>query len=656
MTKRYIGKTALLLAVLGCFLLCAPWAATADQRLAGSSASGPLGALKEMERENWNTAVSAARRSRDPVALKLVTWGYLMEDDLPATFEMASKFVTANPHWPYIYKIERKAEEAMPDTLRPYEVVEWFDAHPPRTADGLSRYTAALLKTGSTAATRAKLAKLWPDTALTTKELRAYMGRYGKLIADKAHAARIDSLIWDGRYGEAEAMLDYVDTPTRLLAEARIKLGDNRHGVDDAIRRVPDSHRLDAGLQFERLRWRRRHDMDTGAIELLNSAPADLVNPAAWWQERHILIRRALEDRKYGLAYTLAAHHRQEDGFAFAQAEWLTGWLALRFANDPAAAYKRFENLFANVGTPISLARASYWAGRAADALDKHESAERWYKIASKFPTTFYGQLAIVRLGASDYRAAFSFPQPGADSIKAFLARDTVRAVRLLHAAGMHDATGPFFARLMSDAKTPEDFIMTAQFARKLGYPHQGVIASKKLFNSDRYALFEHGYPLLGDKVRTNRPEKALVHALIRQESNFDKTAISPASARGLMQLMPATAREVARKRGKRISTDQLTREEALNIELGSAYLQELLERYDNDYVMAIAAYNAGPGRVNRWIRQFGDPRDRNVDVIDWIEMLPIYETRNYVQRVLEGMYVYQLRLSQTPQTLLALK
>jgi soluble lytic murein transglycosylase len=326
------------------------------------------------------------------------------------------------------------------------------------------------------------------------------------------------------------------------------------------------------------------------------------------------------------------------------QAEFLAGWLALRFLDRPEDASRHFRALYENVSTPISLSRGAYWAGRAAEALRRPEEAAQWYGLAAQHVTTFYGQLAAERLSPGGLLVMPAEPEPDAETAAAFAGRELVRIARMLNRISPEgDREGPFVRRLGLDAATAEEHVLTSRLALDLARPDLAVWAGKQ--GVQNAVIAAAGYPVI-DMPRSGNPDPALVHALIRQESTFDRRAVSPAGARGLMQLMPGTAQEVARKLGITHSNVRLTDDPEYNVTLGSWYIQNLLERFNGSYVLAIAAYNAGPARVQGWLRQFGDPRAEGIDPVDWIELIPIYETRNYVQRVLEGMYVYRARLN----------
>ncbi|MCB1556695.1 MAG: lytic transglycosylase domain-containing protein [Alphaproteobacteria bacterium] len=604
--------------------------------------------LQAIKQNQWQSAQRQMVGIQDPVSQSVYEWLFYTESNRVPDFDRITTFIHAHPDWPRQATLIEQAEKAMPETLPDAEIVAWFRDYPPRTSAGVDRYLEALARAGQRDAMQAILSGWWETAALRPAEQTRFLNRYGAYIGRQAQQRRFDRLLLAAQYTNAREIAGILGEGYDRLAAARIALAEDKPDVDRLIAQVPPALQEDPGLAYERLRWRRRHDMDYRAIEVLHQAPpADaIVNPADWWAERQIIARRLMDNKQYKSAYLLIADHRQKSGPAFAEASFLAGWLALSFLNDPGAAFNHFEALYMGTSTPISRARGAYWAGRASEKLGAPAIARQWYQAAARYQTVFYGQMALGRL-APGYRLPQQVPPAAtAEGKLAFYARDTVQAARLLHRAGLRRETDAFLDRLADSAKTPEDYLYVADLARDLNHRHNAVRLAKKGLRRDIF-LMDHAYPTILSRMKAAHVETewALVHALIRQESGFDDAAVSPAGARGLMQLMPATAKEVAQKCGLPGRTEWLTSNPDYNIRLGSRYLQDMLDRYDGSYPLALAAYNGGPGRVDRWIKQFGDPRTGAIEVADWIEMIPFGETRNYVQRVLESAYVYRLKL-----------
>lgn len=580
----------------------------------------------------------------DPLERDILRWMRYQEGAPGSRFEDIAAFMSSHPDWPGLNRLRAEAEKAMPEGYAPQKVIDWFQENQPVTPGGMDIYVKALMRVGRSGEARDILRSWWKGASMTRDQQKTFFRAYGAYFDRASHLERLNMLLYRGEYSNARAIAAVLGKGYPALSEARIALAEGRGDVNAVLDAVPSNLRNDEGLLYERLRRRRRHDLDEGAIEILKKAPGagQMYQPDAWWAERHILVRRLIEKKQYKRAYDLARSHRQKEGFPFAQAEWVSGWLALEFVNKPWKAFEHFERLYNNVETPISKARGAYWAGRASAALGHPEIARKWYEQAAAHPTVFYGQLARSEIGARpSLPTLVSVQAPGEN----FKHQDMVRAARWLTKAGLRSEAASFLLKMGKLSQNQSDYAYAAKLAADLGQPHIAIKIAQDAQKNGFY-LPREAYPSVTSHLRkVGNVEWALVHALIRQESRFDERAASPAGALGLMQLMPATAKEVARKSGAAHQTGWLTSRPSHNINLGTGYLGQMLDRFDGNYALAVAAYNAGPNRVARWIETFGDPRKGDISMIEWIERIPVYETRNYVQRVLEGVYVYRLHL-----------
>lgn len=590
--------------------------------------------------------------SKDPVARKLYLWMYLNGNKGELDYDSLTRFIRENEAWPDTEIFLKKAEEAMPANTGTDEILAWFAAHPPLTARGLDRYLDALLIRNEKTKAKDILEEWWISKLATREEQKLIYYKYGRLIDMEAHRRRLDTLLFSGQYTNARGIAGALGPGFPQLTEARIALAEGKPNAGALIHKIPSHLRNDPGLAFERLRWRRKKGLDAEAMEILRRHPPvkKIQNPEDWWKEQHILIRRLLEAGRYESAFRLADMHFQKDGPAFADAEWLAGWLALRYGGNAQKAYQRFEAMYGQVETPISKSRAAYWAGQAADKMGDAELAKSWREKAAKFQTAFYGQLAGAKLGMAQALPNAAPPKIEDAQIKAFQGSGLIRAAVILNAAGMTKEAGRFLENFAEHENTPKAYRFSAELAGEMGARRIALKIAKEATKQGMF-LTAQSFPVITENLKNEDIEWALAHAVIRQESMFDADAESPAGALGLMQLMPATARHVAKKEGVGYSRDSLTSSPAYNIRLGCAYMEELLDRYDGYYPLAIAAYNAGPGNVDKWLGAFGDPRRKEISLIDWIELIPIYETRNYVQRVLESVYIYRLRLKGIQKT-----
>jgi soluble lytic murein transglycosylase len=605
-------------------------------------------AFQEAAAGRFDSARRVAATAKEPMIAQLTRWLWLQTANSGASFDEITSFIDTKPDWPARDALLRRAEEAIDGSTGDGKIIAWFDAHPPETGLGLLRLGETLIRLGRDSDAFPVMRRAWVDGNLSLRDEKVLWNEFGQRFSPADNAARADRLLWDGNIEGARRMLPRLDQNARQLAEARIALAGNVAGAEKLVAALPPALQDDGGLNYDRLRWQRKRGMDDLVEALLYNAPDDLGRAEKWWTERHLRARKAMAEGRISEAYRLAAGHGLKGGAAMADAEWLAGWLALRLLQEPKAALKHFSALQDTVRYPISLSRAAYWLGRTYKALGDAEQAQHWYRQAAQHGTTFYGQLAAHEL---DPKQALDLPdavQPTADQARHFQRREVVRAAQILVELDQEERLRPFIMRLVSTANSPEEHKLVAQLARNLRRVDLAVASSKRSARQGIILLHE-AYPLVEPMLRVDDPETALVLALSRQESEFNQTAVSPAGARGLMQLMPATAKGVAKDLKIGFDQGQLTQNASYNVRLGSYYLKGLLQNWDNNYVLALAGYNAGEARVRRWIQDWGDPRQPNVDVVDWIELIPFSETRNYVQRVLEGVQVYRHLLHSQP-------
>lgn len=590
----------------------------------------------------------SAANAQSAVARDLVQW-YKLRLSEQVSFHDAEKFIAAHSDWPDLGSIRVKAEKALNSSIPSQQVIAWFSSYMPITADGMTHYLNALIATGQTERAMHVLKSWWVDAVMTPNDQAAMLARFGKYLGSQDHERRLREILPDGHYTASRALAEKLGNGYPQLVEARIALIEQKPGVNNLIAQVPANLRNDESLMLARLQWRRMNNEDAGAMEMLQKAPAHnrLSRPDDWWKERHIMARRLIEEGKWGSAYKLVADHRQKDGFSFAQAEWLAGWIALRKIGKPWEAFEHFERMFNSVETPISRSRGAYWAGLASDALNHHEIAIQWYQVAAKYQTTFYGQLAAQKINLPLGLVNGTAIAVDNAARQRFKSDSRIAAALLLKQAGQSGDTKRFFNAYTDHAKSGLDYVLVAELSSSLGMKDVAVRAAK---NAERegYVMPSYLFPVLDSVMATKyAADAAFIHGIIRQESAFDQYAVSRSGALGLMQLMPATAQETASRNGISHRKEWLTTNPQHNITLGSLYIAQMLRQFDGNYTLAIAAYNAGPGRVGQWIKEFGDPRQPNVDEGDWIETIPVYETRNYVQRVTEALNVYRRMLNQ---------
>jgi soluble lytic murein transglycosylase len=607
-------------------------------------------AFKQAKRNKFDSALKALEPVQNPLLAKIIRWMEMAEPGRRGNFADVSAFIADNPDWPSQMTLKQRAERSLPTDMPREAVLAWFKAQPPITVQGAIRFAQALREAGDDVVAAALLRDTWIEQDFTKYDERYFRRLFNDVLRHEDELMRLDRLLWDRRASAAKRQAQRLGGGYPALAQARLSLAYRRGGVDSAIQRVPKELADDPGLIFERARWRQRKGRYEGVLELLDPPNTNAPRPENWWPLRHWTARQALVKGDISAAYRIASAHGLTAGVEFAEAEWLAGWIALRFLDQAETAYTHFNRLHEGVSTPISQARAAYWAGEAARALDTRDPSGRWltragmwYAAAAHFKTTFYGQLANRRLGLTPDVNFDSRPMPDAAARAAFSARDVVQAIRVLGELGESDLQKRFIKRLSAISLSETDYTLTAELAQREQRPDLAVRTAKDAV-ADGILLLDHLFPFPVLPEGTS-PEQALVLAVVRQESAFDTGALSSAGAHGLMQILPRTARSVARSMKLRYNRKKLRADPEYNMKIGRAYLSNLTNQYDGSYILAMAAYNAGPSRANSWIRAFGDPRDPDVDPIDWIESIPFDETRNYVQRILEGLIVYRQQL-----------
>lgn len=613
--------------------------------LPASAQTDPLRvALDLAGRKDWAAAVAAAE-PLGPVAADLVEWHRLRAGEgLLGDYEA---FLKRRADWPGLPLVQAKGEVAVARSTTPARVLAWFGSRDPSTADGVLALTRALRATGKGDQAAALLRRLWPGLRLDAVEQAAVLAEAGAALDTAAHQARLDHLLWEGRFAEARQMLPLAGEGWQKLAEARMALREDREGVDRLVALVPKALAEDAGLAHARFEWRARKGRTEGAAAILleRSRSAELLGrPGAWAGRRATLARALLRQGNPKLAEQVAASHHLTAGADRAELEFLAGFIALRFNTDPAAGLRHFQTLGEIVSTPISVSRADYWQARALEGLGRQDEARAAHARAARHQTAYYGLLSAEVLG-QPLDPALVAPPPAADWRKGvFLNSSVTEAALLLYKAGDAAQARRFLLHL-AESQDAEGLAAMGAFALEKGDAHLAVLIGKQA--AGRGIILPGVYypdpdrALLPDGLAVDRP---LALAIARRESELLPEAVSPAGALGLMQLMPGTAKLMADKLGLPHRPAALTTDPAYNARLGAAYLAHLAEEFGPSIALRAAGYNAGPGRPRAWIAEFGDPRRPGTDVVDWVEMVPFTETRTYIMRVAEGVAIYRAR------------
>ncbi|MBX3500408.1 MAG: transglycosylase SLT domain-containing protein [Alphaproteobacteria bacterium] len=610
--------------------------------LPAETAAGFAAILKALDETRLTDAREHARAMGNALIVKYVEWAILRHPRSTDGFAAAAAFLRANPDWPDDAPIRRQAEDRLDGDTPPAEIVAFFKDFPPLTSAGHMRRIEAI-----EAAAPKEIANVaresWHNATFRQQDEAAFLAHYGAHLRPSDHFARFDRLMREGRDKVARELLPRLSPPDMAVAEARLAMATRAPEVTAMLRVVPADRQVDHRLMFERLRWLRRTNDQAGARQLLLTLNPSVQQDEDWWVERQYHVRESLQAGRAAEAYKLAVGHGLKRGAGFAEAEFLAGWIALRWLKRPDDALRHFKTLDDGVSTPISKSRAAYWLGRAHEAKKRPLEAAGAYERAAQHGQTYYGQLAAKRL---PNRAPLMPSDPEAtpaerDGIEK---REIVTLARWLAQVGEDERARPFLLRVGRIAQSAGELALSAAFAIEAGRPDVAVSISRRAVESG-VALYEAAYPVV-DLGNAGSIERALVLGLTRQESGFQTGVSSSAGALGLMQLMPGTARAMAAKTRQPFDVARLTSDPAYNVSLGAQYLADMLERFGGSYELALSAYNAGPNRTARWLESIGDPRNGAIDMVDWIELIPFRETRNYVQRVMEAVVVYRDRLN----------
>ena len=591
-------------------------------------------------------ATQAEAAISDPVARKLAEWLVLRSDDNGASVERYRAFIDANPSWPSQSFLRRRGEAALWDDHRDDATVwAWFANDSAISAKGRLALARAMIARGDRANAERLVREAWRNDPMSEDTENTALDLFGALLTPGDQKARMDLLLYGSEHEAALRAAKRLGSAEVALAKARIAVSRKASNARALLEAVPGELHGDPGYLFSKIQLLRREEKFAEAAQLMLSVPKDparLYNPDEWWVERRLLSRKMIDLGEHRTAYLIArdAALPSRDIYKTEQ-EFTAGWIALRFLGDPATAAQHFARIGVGSVNPTALARAGYWQGRAAEAAGRSQDAHAAYSAAAAHSTSYYGQLARAKLG---------LPQIELNDAPAARGRgierlEIVRAVQLLYALDERDIAIPIFAD-MGENGDPDALVGLGELASRNGDARGMLLVGKAALNRglpfDFYAYPVNGIPpfkSIGPDV-----EQSIVYAIARQESAFNPNDVSPAQAYGLMQVTPDAGRYVCRKYGASFDLGRLKTDPVYNAALGAAELGGLIEDYRGSYIMTFAAYNAGRGSVKKWIERYGDPRDPKVDAVDWVELIPFSETRNYVERIMENLQVYRAR------------
>ncbi|WP_246737738.1 transglycosylase SLT domain-containing protein [Nordella sp. HKS 07] len=610
----------------------------------------------------YSDAGSYAQQSGDPAAAKLVELIYLRNNWKEAGYSRIMAFLSAAPQWPLTETLLKRAEQSLyASNASAQTVFAHFEKRTPLTPEGSLAIARAQLATGNSDAARRTLRRVWLNETLDAAMEKQITSEFGSLITSDDRRGRMWRLVYKQETNAAIRVSKSLSGDYQSAAKVAQALIRGTAGAEKQYQSLPSAMRQQLGMRYAMARYYRKANKQSKAAQMLLDIPADnaaIGDGEAWWVERRLVARMLLDPRRPGsakTAYQLARAHGFSSGEFFGEGEFLAGWIALRFMKDENTALKHFAKLQAGVTTRTDKARAAYWMGRSYAALGDKDKAKAAYREAATVPTVYYGQLAREQLGIATQPIQITGGQPSAAAQARVDNDEVMRAFQMVAQTGRSRELNMFLWSLSGRFKTTDEMSAVARNVSSGGGPAAAVRLAK-LAGQKGVDIDYWGYPTkaLPDWRQIGPPvERAMVFGLSRQESEFDPKAGSRVGAQGLMQLMPGTAKLVAKQYRLSYAPEKLTGDPAYNVKLGAAHLGDLIEEFGGSYILTLAAYNAGPRRSREWVEAHGDPRSGTVDPIDWVEMIPFTETRNYVQKVMQNVHVYRSRLA--PKTMHAM-
>jgi len=627
-----------------------PWSLAATNATPPADIAAVKRVIEFTRKGKQDDADATAKSITDPVARKLAEWVFLRSDNTKPPFQRYFNFISANPAWPHVPMFRRRAENALwNDKLPDSAVLSFYSTNKSTTAKGRIVSARALLAQGKREEAEALVRYAWREDELSADVERQVLEMFGTMLTPADHRYRMAQRFYlnDTTSGmRAAQRLGASDQAIAKAWEAVLKKAGNAKALLDA---VPATARNDAGYLFARAMWLRKNDQPAEAGALMLSAPNDpalLVDLDQWWIERRLLIRKLIDENEIKTAYRLARDFPEPPkGNYRVDKHFMAGWIALRFMNDPAAAASHFAKINEGTNNPHALGRGGYWQGRAAEAMGKREEARKFYEAAAQHSAVYYGQLARARLGLPELGLREP-PQIAPDDRGPLNNLEVVRAVEILYALDERDLIAPIFAELGESANDLAGMAVLAETAHRYK-DGRAMLLLGKAAHSRGLPMDFYAFPTVGlpDYEPLAPPvESAVTYSIARQESHFNQKVVSPANAMGLMQVTPAAGIDTAKKFKFTFSKEKLLSDPVYNVQVGAGELANLINGYRGSYILTFAGYNAGRGRVRQWIAAHGDPRDANVDPVDWVEKIPIAETRNYVQRIMENLQVYRVK------------
>ena len=652
---RFLRISALALATFAASALPSLYSAEGTAIAAPQVSKLAVEAARLALKGNFQAAGEMAQRSKDMAAIKLVELLYLRDHPNDAGYQRIMAFLDAAPKWPLTESLLKRAERSLYVNEDPPQLIlEHFSKRKPVTAEGSLALARALIATGDAEGARAQVQKVWSNADIDASLEKSVASEFGKLLTIDDHKKRMWRLVYAQESNGAIRAAKRLPGDYQKAAAVAQKLLRGESGADKKYAALPSGMRESLGMKYALARYYRKIEAYGKARTVLASVPGDAAkmgDAEAWWVERRIVARHSVGLSNKGAAkagYQIAKAHGFKDGDNAIEGEFLAGWIALRYLKNPETALGHFNRLSDIADSRTEKARAGYWTGRALEALGRKGEAKAAYKTAAQYSTIYYGQLAREKIGLGSVPEEIESGK-ASGAAQAKVDKDEVaRAFKLVAEAGGKNELYMFLWAFANRFTSTDEMNAVADLAWTEGGPTMAVRLAKAAA-SKNLDIDAWGYPVraLPDWKQIGKPvERPLVFALARQESEFNPTAGSAVGAQGLMQIMPGTAKLIAKQYGLRYSSGVLTGDPAYNVKLGAAHLGDLIEDFGGSYVLTLVAYNAGPRRSREWLAEYGDLRNGEADPIDWVESIPFQETRQYVQKVLQNLHVYRSRLA----------
>lgn len=599
-------------------------------------ANGTNNYIKLIENKNWEAAKKIESKNLSP----MTTWLKLIYGNEINFYELTS-FIKKYPKWPRQDALKEMAERVPLEKVKAADILLWFQYNPPKTTNGQLKY----IELTSNIKIKEKYAKIiWHEAVLSKEEEKIFLNKYQKLLSTEDHIKRINFMIFNHQPEQATRIINLLPKSLKNLYMLKISLQQRKTSTSN----IPKNHLSDIGILYNVAHIHDKNNDEDSLIQTLNIVSNKGKSfQSYFWRLKAKLIRTLIRNKKYNAAYTFASSHGNSDTKEYTDAEWLSGWISLRFLNDPKTAIIHFKNFHQRVKMPMSISRGAYWLGRSYEKLKQKKESNHWYNISAKYFTNFYGQLSLCKINNCNVNIPKEHKITNEDRVK-FNNNNLINSALLLQQIPKYNhLTKELLLKAIDNSNNTGEIILITKIKFKNNHFHLATEMAKKAGYKNIMSMKEN-YPIPKFIYSNHKIDHSLVLSLIRQESVFDQNAISSAGAMGLMQIMPAVAKKTAQNNKIKFNQKMLLSDPNFNSRLGVAHIESLLKEYDNSYILSIAAYNAGSKAVNNWIENNGDPRfmKNEEEIIDWLEKITYHETRNYVQRVLENRAIYYILIN----------